>query len=455
VGLTRPPRRLSWLGESCPSVVDLLAGAGGLSLGFRQAGFRLALAVELDRNAGRTYQVNQPHTPVFNCDVVDLDTRLVQDLVGGFGLDALIAGPPCQGYSVAGLRHPHDPRNALSAEILRMAVKLRPRFVVIENVRGIIGIRAAGLLRPLLADLDGLGYAVACYLLRACDFGIPQRRERVFIIGRLEGQPPLPLRPTHCAQRHWCDCGLPPTPTVLDAIGDLPALGPGENAEHLLPNASTIRHSPRVVAKIASIPPGGGPLSYRRLRPDMAATLVAGHRALPVHPLLHRTISVREAARLQGFPDDYVFAGPRSSQPLQVANAVPPPVAKALATTLAAAILEERTDPRSVLVWRAPDRAVVAPRFPPPPHTRDQGAPSLPKAPGSWQRRSCVRDAPLTTDCGVGRGSLRAPQRAAPRPVDPHAPKSGRQPNRPLRAGGWCRHPAAGYWRASAASTSR
>jgi DNA (cytosine-5)-methyltransferase 1 len=337
VGVTRPPHRLSRVDESCPSVVDLFAGAGGLSLGFRQAGFRVALAVELDRNASRTFQVNQPDTPVLNCDVVGLDTRAVRDLLGGFGLDALIAGPPCQGLSVAGLRYADDPRNALLREIMRMAVELRPRFVVIENVRGILGIRSAGFFRWLLADLNGLGYDVRCHLLRTCDFGVPQRRERVFIIGRLGGSPPSPPQPTHCAShRQRCDCGLPPTPTVLDAIGDLPSLGPGENAEHLLPNASTMRHSPRVIAKIARISPGGGPLSYRRLRSDMAMTLVAGHSALPVHPSLHRTISVREAARLQGFPDNYVFAGPRSSQPLQVANAVPPPLARAIGTALVA-----------------------------------------------------------------------------------------------------------------------
>jgi DNA (cytosine-5)-methyltransferase 1 len=125
---------------------------------------------------------------------------------------------------------------------------------------------------------------------------------------------------------------------VIEALQDLPVLGPGEYAEHLLPNASTMRHSPWVIAKIATIPPGQGPQSYRRLRPDVASTLVAGHRALPVHPFLHRTISVREAARLQGFPDRYVFIGPRSNQPQQVANAVPPPMARAVAASLLPAL---------------------------------------------------------------------------------------------------------------------
>jgi DNA (cytosine-5)-methyltransferase 1 len=102
-----------------------------------------------------------------------------------------------------------------------------------------------------------------------------------------------------------------------------------------------MRHSDRVVAKIKQIKPGSGPISYRRLEGDLARTLVAGHRALPVHPTLHRTISVREAARLQGFPDSYAFCGPRAEQPLQIANAVPPPVAKALGRHLLPYLREE------------------------------------------------------------------------------------------------------------------
>ena len=131
--------------------------------------------------------------------------------------------------------------------------------------------------------------------------------------------------------------GLPVTPTVLETLRSLPAFGPGEQAEwRTLPdgsellNASTMDHSDAVIAKIRRIKPGGGPISYRRLEGDLARTLVAGHRALPVHPTVDRTMSVREAARLQGFPDNYVFCGPRADQPLQVANAVPPPVARAL-----------------------------------------------------------------------------------------------------------------------------
>jgi DNA (cytosine-5)-methyltransferase 1 len=110
----------------------------------------------------------------------------------------------------------------------------------------------------------------------------------------------------------------------------------------LIFNASTMAHSAKVVEKISKIEPGKGPMSYRRLTDDVARTLVAGHRALPVHPWLHRSISVREAARIQGFPDDFVFAGSRASQPLQVANAVPPPLGRAIANHLVAHVLAAR-----------------------------------------------------------------------------------------------------------------
>jgi len=127
----------------------------------------------------------------------------------------------------------------------------------------------------------------------------------------------------------------------MQALKGLPSYRPGVDAEWIpqpdgtaLTNASTMRHSQRVIDKIKSIAPGKGPISYRRLETDLARTLVAGHRALPVHPTLDRTISVREAARIQGFPDSYVFCGPRAEQPLQVANAVPPPVAFAIARHL-------------------------------------------------------------------------------------------------------------------------
>ncbi len=207
--------------------------------------------------------------------------------------------------------------------------------MIIENVRGVRNVNGTRFLPRILGSLRRRGYRPAAYLLHAAAFGVPQDRYRYFVLAMASRLGPAPSEP---APTHSIDesDALPLTPRLEDALSDLPELGLGVQAEHVfldgrwLTNASTMKHSDRVVAKISKIPSGRGPISYRRLQRDLARTLVAGHRALPVHPWLDRTISVREAARVQSFPDSYTFAGPRQHQPLQVANAVPPPMAEAI-----------------------------------------------------------------------------------------------------------------------------
>jgi DNA (cytosine-5)-methyltransferase 1 len=174
----------------------------------------------------------------------------------------------------------------------------------------------------------------------ASDFGVPQNRRRLLFIARRKdlGVAPTAPTPTHSLSKAT---GLSLTPRLEELLSGILELPAGSSLDSLvlddgslMANVSTMTHSKRVVEKIERIAPGKGPISYRRLERDIARTLVAGHRALPVHPWLHRTISVREAARIQGFPDNYVFCGSRANQPLQVANAVPPPLASALGAHL-------------------------------------------------------------------------------------------------------------------------
>jgi DNA (cytosine-5)-methyltransferase 1 len=327
-------------GDERPTAIDLFAGAGGLGYGFRHAGWRVALAVERDRHAAQTYRVNNPGTPVIEADVTALSPGGIRDLCPGLGEpDAVLAGPPCQGYSAAGSRDPDDPKNLLFAHVVRLADGLRAHLVVLENVPGLRRVNGVGFIDRILEALRK-NHTADRYELVAADFGVPQNRRRLFFFARRKdlGPAPTPPKPTHSLH---ADSELPRTPR-LDAVlrGDL-ELPAGTLAEPLflddgsvIPNASTMLHSRAVIEKIAAIEPGKGPISYRRLEADTARTLVAGHRALPVHPWLDRTISVREAARIQGFPDSYVFCGPRANQPLQVANAVPPPVARAVAEHL-------------------------------------------------------------------------------------------------------------------------
>jgi DNA (cytosine-5)-methyltransferase 1 len=337
-----------------PAAVELFAGGGGLGEGFAQAGFAIVAAVELDRDAAQSYRVNHPGTVVLEADATKVTAQQIARFAPASAhATAIIAGPPCQGYSLAGKREAADERNRLFGAVVDLAHELKVRFVVIENVPGMRDVDGTSFSADACSELRRAGYAVKVELLRACDYGVPQLRRRVIFLGQLAELGDAPNHP----DPEWCSgdycqtcttsaevsCQLPRTPTVREVLKGLPPLPAGEVAEYaqlpdgsFLRNGSTMAHSPRVVEKIRSITPGGGPISYRRLHTDMARTIVAGHRALPVHPTLDRTISVREAARIQGFSDEHVFAGPRSQQPLQVANAVPPPLAEAVARTLLA-----------------------------------------------------------------------------------------------------------------------
>jgi DNA (cytosine-5)-methyltransferase 1 len=318
-----------------PTVVDLFAGAGGMGLGFRDAGFRVALAIENDRDAAQTYRLNHPGVPVLEVDMRRVEAEDVLAIVGARP-DVVCAGPPCQSFSMAGRRANRDPRHRLYRHVLEVADALKPRVVLIENVPGVSRVMGRRSYIHTIKDELEAHYASEVRLLDASAYGVPQLRNRYFFFGRRRrtaeiGTPPT----THSLTRK---AGHRLTPTVTKALATLPRrLHGSRNDVHkirgkvAIRNLATMLHSKRVVMRIKRIHAGEGPLSYRRIPRDYAQTIVAGHRALPVHPTAHRTISVREAARLQGFPDDYAFLGPRANQPLQVANAVPPPLARAIA----------------------------------------------------------------------------------------------------------------------------
>lgn len=322
--------------STAPTVIDLFSGAGGLGLGFRKAGFRVALAVEMNRDAAQTYRLNHPGVPVLEIDVAKLAAKDVLDILGGQPPAVVCAGPPCQSYSAAGPRLVDDPRHRLYRHVVALAHALGSQIVVIENVPGMeerrVGERTY---RDIVATKLGEHFNVETYLLEATAFGVPQERRRLIFLGRSVGRAVVG-EPTATHDRFGRK-GIPRTPTVMETLARLPRRRNGSRNDvaivdgKLTRNLSTMRHSDRVVEKIRKIVPGSGPLSYRRVPRLFAQTIIAGHRALPVHPTSHRALSVREAAALQGFPDTYVFAGSRASQPLQVANAVPPPLALAMA----------------------------------------------------------------------------------------------------------------------------
>jgi len=288
--------------------------------------------------------------PVLEASVEDIGADTLREWLPGLDAPlAVIAGPPCQGYSAAGARTVGDRRNLLFRHVSRMAREFGARSVLIENVPGVRRVNGVTYTKRITASLRKAGYSTweQPATLRASDFGVSQNRRRLFFIGvghgiALPTVPPPTHAPPGDADSDHC---LPQTVPLVEWLKDLPRLGSGEGSERLclsdgcvVLNSTAMKHSPGVVAKIKAIPQGGGPISYRRLDSDVARTLVAGHRALPVHPTEDRAITVREAARIQGFPDSYFFCGPRASQPLQVANAVPPPLARVMAEEMKASL---------------------------------------------------------------------------------------------------------------------
>jgi len=331
--------------------IDLFGGAGGLGHGFAMAGYRIALAVERDRHAAQTYRANNPGVPVIEADVTTLTAEDIRRACPDLGEpDVVLAGPPCQGYSHAGSRRPDDGKNSLFEHVARLADGLRASYIVLENVPGLRRVNGVGFEERIRRRLSR-HYNVRVHDLLAANFGVPQNRRRLFFLARRKHLGPAPSAPVPTHRPPGAPTlgfdgidglALAETPRLEDVLRGPLELPHSTEAEYeiladgtVLCNASTMRHSEKVVEKIEKIAPGEGPISYRRLELDLARTLVAGHRALPVHPWLHRTISVREAARIQGFEDWYFFCGPRWEQPLQVANAVPPAVALAVAQHLA------------------------------------------------------------------------------------------------------------------------
>lgn len=342
VSFCEPGRRALPVSER--ATVELFAGAGGLGHGFAAEGFDLQVAVERERHAAQTFRANHPGVPVLEAGVEDVSADVLRSFAPALNRTlATIAGPPCQGYSAAGPRDPHAERNYLYEQVVRIAGELGSRSVVIENVPGTARVRGIEFADSIVHELREAGYAADRFVLEGPNYGVPQRRKRLFFVGILEILGVHPTRPPATARAPGTvdDCGLPETPTLSELLKQLPDRPHGVPEDELelgdgrvVYNAGTMAHSPAVVEKISKIVPGNGPISYRRLETDLARTLIAGHRAMPVHPWLDRTISVREAALIQGFPLDYVFCGPRSEQPLQVANAVPPLVAAGVARHL-------------------------------------------------------------------------------------------------------------------------
>lgn len=317
-------------------VIDLCCGLGGISLAARELGCDVVGGVDVSDAALETFRHNFADAAAISGSIAEQATiaacLIAIQASEGKKRTLVVSGPPCQGFSVAGPRIKRDPRNQVLMAVARAIVALSPDAAIVENVAALmrpLHRQSLGRFRKILTDA---GYHVVVLQLNAAEFGVAQVRRRMICFASK-----LPLSDDaireSLAQRHL------PQRTVREALAGLrrPVTygGPKGRVKATVPNHVAMRHSLRVKTKIAKIAPGTGPMSYRKLHPDrLARTLISGHRAPPAHHTQPRSITPREAARLQGFPDTFVIKGTFASQMLHVTNAVPPPLAMAAIAAL-------------------------------------------------------------------------------------------------------------------------
>lgn len=344
-----------------PTCIDLFCGAGGLTRGLVEAGFRSVLAVDHWQPALDTFETNFPGIPLLRADIQDLTG---EDLLRYAGLSepptALVGGPPCQGFTSAGSRVADDRRNSLVSEFARLAVEAQPSVVLFENVEGFLTLDQGRFVVDLLDPLVEAGYHVELQKVNVANYGVPQLRKRVIVIGLLGSAPGFPSF-THRAfgapGAHRDDAlHLPRSPTLLEAVGHLPkpaAEPPGEIPDHYLRTVGkeeltrirglgpgqTMRDLPeslqhdsyarranrRVADGVATEKRGGAPAGLRRLlgdEPSKAITSAAIREF--IHPVDDRPLTLRECATIQTFPEDFHFSGTVTDRATLIGNAIPP-----------------------------------------------------------------------------------------------------------------------------------
>ena len=370
--------------------VDLFSGCGGMTLGFKMAGFNSIFASDVDENAGKTFIRNFPNTPFKVADICQITKEDVDEVTGGIIPDVIIGGPPCQGFSLANKRRgliKDDPRNRLFYQFVKFINWYSPKSFVMENVKGLLSMQNGEVIKTIVEEFTnaGAGYNVDYRILRASDYGVPQIRERVIIIGMRKDINVFPDFPKL----------LNSIVTVDDAISDLPIIHAGEGSEiqdyatepqndyqkqmrlysDKVYNHIAMKHTKRLIERFKAIKPGQGLLdvwethgAVKRGAPTEksnikfhqnnqrvygnkpAPTIAASFQSNFIHPHLDRNFTAREGARLQSFPDNFIFEGMRTkmswerglSQYQQIGNAVPPLLAYHIAKKLKESIENER-----------------------------------------------------------------------------------------------------------------
>ena len=351
-------------------IMDLFAGVGGLSYGFSKLPeFEIVAANEIEKDIAAAYKLNHPGVTMITCDINDLTEEMLGKALKGQQIDIIVGGPPCQSYSTLGKRRLDDRAN-LFMQYKRVLNILKPKAFIFENVVGILSMDKGKLFKQIQAEFEELGYKLKYKVLNAVDYGVPQQRERVILVGfRGENNFEYPM-PTHGE-------GLKPYVTLRQAIGDLPVLKGGQSGEQYThqPDSDFLHFVRSSVQELTehSAPKNGDHLirimealkdgqskddlpedirpksgygnTYAKLWWDRPSTTITRNFACPsssrcIHPRDSRAMSIREGARLQSFPDDYKFYGSDSMKRLEIGNAVPPLLSVAIAKQMLEALKE-------------------------------------------------------------------------------------------------------------------
>ena len=354
------------------NIMDLFAGVGGLSYGFSKLPqFNIIAANEIEKDISIAYKLNHSDVNMINCDINNLTEEVLEDALNGKKVDIVVGGPPCQSYSTLGKRQMDDRAN-LFMQYKRVLKILEPKAFMFENVVGILSMDKGNLFKQIQAEFEDLGYNLQYRVLDAVNFGVPQHRERVILVGFKGDNNFVYPEPTHGE-------GLKPYVTLKDAIGDLPVLKSGEKKTNYASAATNgflkfVRKNCTDVVEEHSAPKNGEHLvrimealkdgqskddlpedirpksgygnTYAKLWWEKPSTTITRNFACPsssrcIHPRDSRAMSIREGARLQSFPDDYKFYGADGMKRLEIGNAVPPLLSMAIAKQMLEALNKE------------------------------------------------------------------------------------------------------------------
>ncbi|WP_035571363.1 DNA cytosine methyltransferase [Halonatronum saccharophilum] len=306
--------------------IDLFSGAGGLSLGFKQAGFKGLAGVEIMDKAADTYRTYFDH-PVIEGDIREEESKQkLYDLVKNKEIDVICGGFPCKGFSLSGYRIITDSRNNLYKEMLEVVSRLKPKFIMMENVVGLRSMLDGKVEEKIINDFEKIGYKINVTVLNSADYYVPQVRRRVIFIGNRLNKTNYHPNPLIEKENHR---------TIKDAIEDLIDHPKDKEFNHV-----PTRHSKDMKERLAAVEEGnslyGNYSDAWKKSPwlEPSCTVKENHGGVNIHPKLPRVITAREMARLQSFPDDFIFKGAKKWQLKQLGNAVPPLLAKAIAIAI-------------------------------------------------------------------------------------------------------------------------